>query len=79
MSKIEIELNEDGIREMLRSEEISSVCKELADAAAARAGEGYVVEQRRYPERTGYAISPETKEARLDNLKHNTLLKVLGI
>lgn len=79
MSKVKIKLNKMGVRSLLKSAEIAAACKEQADAVAGRAGEGYSVEQRNYPERTGYVVSAETPEARLDNLKHNTLLKALGI
>lgn len=79
MSNVKIVLNSPGIRELLKSAEIAEVCKEQADAVAGRAGEGYVVEQRNYPERTGYVVSTETYEAVRDNLKNNTLLKALGV
>lgn len=77
--KMKIELNELGVRELLKSSEISAVCKAQADAVAARAGDGYSVEEREYLERIGYVVSAETEEARHDNMKHNTLLKALGV
>ena len=79
MSKLTVKLNSQGVRELLKSQAIADACREQADAVARRAGEGYSVEQRDYPERTGYVVSAETDEARSDNLKNNTLLKALGV
>lgn len=76
---VQIVLNSAGVRELLKSDAIAAACKEQADAVAARAGDGYIVEQRNYPERTGYAVTAETDEARRDNYNHNTLLKALGV
>lgn len=77
MSNIEFVLDEAGVRELLRSGEAYDVCKSYADAVAARAGAGYGVGMRMYPERVGAAVSPYTTEAYDDVLKNNTLLKVL--
>lgn len=79
MSKLTVKLNSQGVRELLKSQAIADACREQAEAVAGRAGEGYSVEQRDYPERTGYVVSAETDEARRDNLKNNTLLKALGV
>lgn len=79
MSNLKIKLNSQGVRELLKSPEIAEACRAQAAAVAGRAGSGYDVEQRSYPERTGYVVSAETEEARRDNLKNNTLLKALGV
>ena len=78
MSKVKFELNKAGVRELLKSTEAGSICMEYANQVQSRAGEGYIVESRRYPERTGAAVYPETYKAVRDNLKNNTLLKSLG-
>ena len=44
---------------------------------SARAGEGYVMEDRNYPERAGAAVRVDSYEAYRDNLENNTLLKSL--
>lgn len=77
MSKTEIRVNKNGVRELLRSDEAKAVCEEYASKVQQRAGEGYVMEERNYPRRSGYAIRPDTYKARRDNLENNTLLKVL--
>lgn len=79
MSKIKIVLNRKGVRELLKSQPIADACKEQAEAVEGKAGEGYEVRKRNYPERTGYIVVAETDEAKQDNLKNNTLLKALGV
>ena len=78
MSKVRIELNAQGVRELLKSGEVAAECEEQAKAIAGRAGDGYEIEPRNYPERSGYAVIAATTEARKDNLKNNTLLKASG-
>lgn len=73
-----IKLNSKGIRELLKSKEIAGACQKEAYGVSGRAGSGYVVEKRTYPERTGYAVRAKTDKAKRDNLKHNTLLKALN-
>lgn len=79
MSKVVIELNSDGIRELLKDDGIAEICRQQAEEVASKAGEGYGVESRSYAERSGYAVVAQTKEAYKDNLKNNTLLKALGV
>lgn len=76
--KVTIKLNSKGIQALLKSDAIAGACREQANAVAARAGDGYEVQQRNYPERTGFAIIAATDEANRDNLKNNTLLKAVG-
>lgn len=75
--KFEIKLISKGVRELLKSEEISEICRAQAEAVAGRAGEGYEVEERHYPERSGYIVKADTYMARKDNSENNTLLKAL--
>lgn len=78
MSKVKFKLDGAGVRELLNSEAVVSECREHAEAAYATASsraEGYVLEARRYPERSGYAIYAADYPAIADNLKNNTLLK----
>ena len=77
MSKIKFELNREGVRELLKSAGAESICREYAERARSRAGEHYAVEARHYPERSGAAVYPNDGEGYHDNLKNNTLLKVL--
>lgn len=78
MSKIRVELNSAGVREMLKSAGATAECMSYAQRIALACGDGYKAEGRSYPERTGAAVFAETREARRDNLKNNTLLRNLS-
>lgn len=79
MSKrVEIELNSAGIRELLKSSEMESFCRQQAEGVANRAGDGYVVDTHVGKTRVNAMVSAETRKAYYSNLKHNTLLKALG-
>ena len=81
MSKVKFELNKSGVRDLLKSAEAQSECMKYANAAFGRASassDGYAVETRNYPERSGAAVRATTYEARKDNFENNTLLKALG-
>ena len=77
MSKVVFDINKAGVRQLLKSDGAKTVCKEYASRIAARAGEGYVMEDRNYPERAGAAVRVDSHEAYRDNLENNTLLKSL--
>lgn len=77
-NQVKVKLNDAGIKELLKSPEMTEHCRSLAEQVLIRAGEGYVMEQRNYPERTGYAVRPDTKAAYKDNYDNNTLLRALG-
>ena len=71
-------LKSEGIQELLRSDEIQEECRKQAQRVAQRAGVGYTVEDRNYPERSGSAVKATSIIAKIDNAKNNTLLKALG-
>lgn len=75
---VRIELNSAGIRELLRSKPIVDACKKQAQRIKKVAGKGFEVHPREYPERDGYAVSAESKEAFIKVYKDNVLLKALG-
>lgn len=76
MSDINIELNSDGIQELLK-EVGNTTCMKIANNALNRCGEGYVAEKRNYPERTAAIIKPSTREGYRDNLENNTIIKAV--
>lgn len=78
MSKVKFELDKGGVRDLLRSQEVLSVCKDYAESARARAGEGYEVTTFVGRNRVNASVHAETYEARKDNYDNNTLLKALG-
>lgn len=77
MSKVVIELNSAGVRELLKSDEIKSACAACALRVVSNAGSDYKLEPRNYPERSGYAVFPSNAAGYVDNMKNNTLLKAL--
>lgn len=78
MNNLEIVLNSEGVRELLKSKEMSELCKEKAEKVQKKAGKGFATQRRNYRERTGYAVVSKTYEAKRKNLKENTLLKAMG-
>lgn len=77
MSNIKVVLNREGVRELLKSPEMQSICHELAQGIADRAGEGYTVSDYVGTNRCNSSVIAETKENIQDNLDNNTLLKAL--
>lgn len=76
-SKVKIKLNKAGVRELLKSSEMQSICMEHAHRIQRTAGADYEAGERHYPERSGAAVYPANDSGYYDNLKNNTLLKVL--
>lgn len=67
-TSVRIELNSDGITQLLLSQPIADECKKAADAIAARAGDGFEVGELRRMNygggRVGYVVKTATDEAR---------------
>ncbi len=78
MSKVKIELNSAGIRELLRSEEMQKLLEEQAEAVAGRCGAGYEHDTYLTGGRAVASAFTATPEAKRDNLENNTLLRGLG-
>lgn len=77
-SKVKVELNREGVRELLRSSEMESLLKELADNARSRLGDGYETDTYTGKTRVNASIRAVTREARRENIETNSLLKSLG-
>ena len=77
MGKVQVELNSEGVRELLRSPEMAAICQAQARAIAGRAGSGYSVSTYTGTSRVNASVMAETQEAIRDNLKNNTLLKAV--
>ena len=75
--KFRIELNSEGVRELLKSAEMEAICLEQANAIAARAGDGYTVSTYIGKTRVNASVITATSKAARDNLKNNTLLKAV--
>ena len=78
-NKVKVELNRNAVRnQLLKSGEMQQICLEHAKRIAARCGKGYEAEPYSGPHRVNAAVNAKTYEARLDNSRHNTILKAVG-
>jgi len=73
MDKFKFVLNREGVRELMRSDEMVGVLTEFADRVANRAGDGYSTHIG--PNRANVSVVTDTDEAYYDNLDNNTLEK----
>ena len=78
MSKVVFELNEDGVRELMKSDEMKSILDQLGAQKAAQAGAGYSYAVHDFQKRSAANIFPNDEESARDNYENNTLLKVIG-
>ena len=80
-TKIRIELNHDGIRELLMSEPIAKECEKAAEKIAERAGDGFEVLPAKQigfgGGRVGYAVHTATDEARKAESEDKALSKAV--
>lgn len=80
-TKVRIELNTKGIRDLLCSEPIAKECEKAAKDIADRAGDGFEVKPTRMLNfgggRVGYAVYTDTYEARLAEAEDKTLSKAV--
>lgn len=78
MSKARLELNSEGIQELLHSEEITSYMETIAHQIAESAGDGYEVDTYNAGQRNICSVYTATEEAKKDTLENNTLLIAAG-
>lgn len=77
MSRVHIKLNEEGVRRMLKSDEAENICREYAQKAADKLGDGYEVSAYKGKKRVNASIKAVTYKARKDAKQNNTLLKAV--
>ncbi|MCR8969275.1 hypothetical protein [Facklamia sp. 7083-14-GEN3] len=77
MSKFKFKLNQEGVRDLLKSEEMQSILMEKASSARDRCGDGYSTSLHVGKNRANASVMAETIEARKDNSKNNTILKAV--
>ena len=78
MAKVGFELNRDGVRQLMHSAEMLSICTGYARSIAKNAGEGYEVDP--YPHgktRVNVGVKAASPKAVKDCLRNNTLLKAV--
>lgn len=78
MADVKIILNSAGVRELLKSSEMMSICEEHANKAVGRLGAGYAVSTMTGKTRVNASVYAETYEARKENAENNSILKALG-
>ncbi len=77
MSDVRIELDDEGVQELLKRAEMQSILKEYGSQKAAQAGEGYSYAVHVHQKRAVANVFPDSEEAAQDNYNNNTLLKVV--
>lgn len=79
MSKIEIELNSAGIRELLRSQEIMDALQDTADGIRAQLGTQYQTDQYVGAGRANVSVYTDDPAALRDNERNNAMLRAMGV
>lgn len=74
---MKFKLNSDGVRELLKSQEMQSVLNEKATGIKNRCGEGYTQDVYVGKNRANAMVKAGTYQAKRDNLKNNTILKAV--
>ncbi len=81
-TKARIELNHEGIRELLMSQPIADECEKAANKIASAAGDGFEVLPARQMGfgggRVGYAVHAESYEAKKAEAEDKTLSKAVS-
>jgi hypothetical protein len=80
MARSRIEFDKQGIRELLKSQEIASALREVAENVASAAGSGYEVEVS-FDRRTSRSISmvkDMDEKARFREMQNGNLARAIG-
>lgn len=75
--KFKFELNRDGVRQLMQSPEMLSVCKSYADRALGTLGHGYEVTTMTGKTRVNAQVAAVSYQAKKENSENNTILKSL--
>lgn len=79
MSKVLLfELNEEGVADLMKSDEMQSLLDQLGAMKASQAGTGYGYAVHVHENRAVANIFPNDAESAHDNYENNTLLKIIG-
>ena len=77
MAKVTVKLNSEGVRNLLKSQEMMDVCKEHARAIKSRCPQGYETDSYSGKNRVNAMVYASTYQAKVDNARNNTLLKAV--
>ena len=78
MAKVKFKWDNAGFRALMQSGEMQSILKDKADEAAAKAGDGVIVQVKVGQKRAYADIVADSFPARVRNNRDNTLLKAIG-
>ena len=78
MSKTRIELNNAGVMQLFKSQEVQGWLGDLGSQVAMTAGEDYKSEVHVLGGTATVTVFPASKDAAHDNFENNTLLKAAG-
>lgn len=78
MSKVKVVLNKQGVRELLKSQEMMNACSTIAEKAYSRLGDGYSMKKHVGVNRVNVSIGTSSAKAVKENYENNTIIKALG-
>ena len=74
---VEVKLNREGVRELLRSDEAKDLCQQLASAISSRAGDGFEVTTYTGENRVNASVHAASDAALQRCLDENVLIKAI--
>lgn len=77
MSRKIFELDKQGVKALMKSEEMKQAMKSVADEAVGRLGEGYEADTHTGKTRVNASVYAVTAAAQRENLSQNTILKAV--
>ena len=75
---VKFELNPEGVRRLLQSDEARKVCEDAAKQALQTLRNGYGSDTRTGKNRVIVEVAPKTPKAYYENKRHNAILKAVG-
>lgn len=76
-NKVDITINSQGVRDMLKSKEMRKICEEYGEKALRKLGNGYSMNTYEGKNRVNVQVQADGAQAKSDNLKNNTILKAV--
>ncbi len=77
MGNVKVVLNREGVRELLKSPEMMSICSDYANKALGRLGSGYEVTTHVGVNRVNAEVAAVSYQAKRENLETNSILKAI--
>ncbi|MBP3817199.1 MAG: hypothetical protein J6H31_02755 [Butyrivibrio sp.] len=77
MANFKFELNREGVKQLLKSQEMANICDEYANKAVSKLGEGHEVSTHVGRNRVNAEVKATSYKAKKANYKENTILKAV--